>query len=342
MPKTICVPNTSLLKTGPQGLRQVSHLKSPTNPDARLAFLAGLGLSGADIASIVAKDPQLLCAKLERTLTPNVAGLAGLGLSHSQIGRLISYCHGNLHLTFIVSKLQYYLLLFGSIDNTLRALKRNFYLISSDLERVVKPNVAALRDSGLGDCDIAKVCLSNPRLLTTNVESIRTTVACAESLGVPRGSRMFRQALQAVTFLSVQKIAVRVEYLKTILRWSDAEVGIALTKSPGVLRHSNERLRRTSEFLISEVGLEPAYIAHRPALLTYSLEGRLRARYYHVKFLKANRFLERDFSYFSIVQKSEKVFMEKFICPHKEAAPHLADDYVDACRGQVPTRLRFA
>ncbi|VAH42176.1 unnamed protein product [Triticum turgidum subsp. durum] len=167
-------------------------------------------------------------------------------------------------------------------------------------------------------------------------------VSCAESIGVPRGSRMFMYAVRAVAFQSEEKIAAKVDYLKTTLRWSDDEVGIALTKSPGLLRHSNERLRRTSEFLIFEVGLEPAYIAHRPALLTYSLEGRLRARYYLVKFLKANGFLERDVSYFSIVQKSEKVFMEKFICPHKEAAPHLADDYVNACRGQVPTRLRFA
>jgi mTERF domain-containing protein len=38
---------------------------------------------------------------------------------------------------------------------------------------------------------------------------------------------------------------------------------------------------------------------------------------------------------------SEKVFMEKFICPHKEAAPKLAQDYAAACRGKMPTRFRF-
>uniref|UniRef100_A0ACD5ZLS6 Uncharacterized protein n=1 Tax=Avena sativa TaxID=4498 RepID=A0ACD5ZLS6_AVESA len=31
----------------------------------------------------------------------------------------------------------------------------------------------------------------------------------------------------------------------------------------------------------------------------------------------------------------------KFICPHKEAAPHLAEDYETACRGELPTRFRF-
>jgi mTERF domain-containing protein len=38
---------------------------------------------------------------------------------------------------------------------------------------------------------------------------------------------------------------------------------------------------------------------------------------------------------------TEKVFVEKYICTHKDAAPHLAEDYADACKGQVPMRFRF-
>ncbi|XBH59857.1 hypothetical protein VPH35_114541 [Triticum aestivum] len=79
--------------TRPQALKasaKLSHLKSPANPDAVLAFLAGLGLSDADVAALVAKDPQFLCASVERTLAPVVAGLSGLGLSRSDIARLAS------------------------------------------------------------------------------------------------------------------------------------------------------------------------------------------------------------------------------------------------------------
>ncbi|KAM3297191.1 hypothetical protein ACQJBY_039190 [Aegilops geniculata] len=39
---------------------KLSHLKSPANPDAVLAFLAGLGLSAADVANAVRKDPVAL------------------------------------------------------------------------------------------------------------------------------------------------------------------------------------------------------------------------------------------------------------------------------------------
>ncbi|KAF7082696.1 hypothetical protein CFC21_086557 [Triticum aestivum] len=150
---------------------------------------------------------------------------------------------------------QSYLPLFGSIDNTIRVLKRGLYLISCDLERVVKPNVATLRDSGLDDCDIAKACFDNPRLLTSNVESVWAMVASADSLGVLRGSRMFRYAVSAVAFLSEEKIAAKVEYLKKTLRWSDAQVVIAVSKFPILLTRSKDSLRSRSEFLISEVGL---------------------------------------------------------------------------------------
>ncbi|KAM3297265.1 hypothetical protein ACQJBY_039240 [Aegilops geniculata] len=318
---------------------RLSHLKSPANPDAVLAFLAGLGLSGADVAAVVARGPLFLCAKVETTLSPVVAGLTGIGLSNAETARLVSLAPGYFRRRSVVSRIEYYLPLFGSIDNLLRSLKYGSGFLGSDLERVVKPKVKLLAECGLGACDIAKLFIQMPRIITASPERVSQMVACAQRIGVPRGSGMFRQALHAVSFSSKDKITAKVDYLKRTLGWSDAEVGIAVSKGPFLLRRSNDVLQRVSEFLISEVGLQPAYIAHRPALLTYSLEGRLRPRYYFVKFLKENGLLEHGRSYYTSLIRTEKVFMEKFICPHKEAAPHLAEDYAAACKGEVPARF---
>ncbi|VAI62272.1 unnamed protein product [Triticum turgidum subsp. durum] len=122
-------------------------------------------------------------------------------------------------------------------------------------------------------------------MAATNLECLLAMVACAKGIGVPRGSGMFRQALRAIAFLSQDKITAKVDYLKNTFRWSDAEVGIAISKAPTLLTRNKESLQR------------------------------------------------------SLV---EKVFVEKFICPYKEVAQHLAEDYAAACRGEVPTRLRFA
>ncbi|KAI4982260.1 hypothetical protein ZWY2020_022752 [Hordeum vulgare] len=101
-------------------------------------------------------------------------------------------------------------------------------------------------------------------MLSTSLERTRAMVECAQGLGVPRGSAMFKHALDAVMFLSEDKIAAKVDYLKKTFRWSDAEVGMALSRSPIILRYSKDALQSKSESLISEVGLEPEYIAHRP------------------------------------------------------------------------------
>ncbi|XP_037452856.1 transcription termination factor MTERF8, chloroplastic-like [Triticum dicoccoides] len=320
---------------------KLSHLKSPSKPDAVLAFLAGLGLSGADVAAVVAKDPRFLCAGVERTLSPVLAGLTGLGLSPSDIVRFVLLVPDSFRQRCVVSKLEYYLPLFGSIDNMVRPLKYGPGFLDSDLERVVKPKVKLLAECGLGACDIAKLFIQAPMILGSKPERFVAMVACAEGIGVPRGSGMFRQALYAVSCFSEDKIAAKLDYLKKTLRWSDAEVGIAVSKGPFLLRRSNDVLQRLSEFLICEVGLEPTYIAHQPTILSRSLEGRLSPRYYVMRFLKENGLLKHGPSYCTIVKWTEKKFLENFICPHKEAAPYLAEDYAAACKGQVPGRFRF-
>ncbi|KAF6991654.1 hypothetical protein CFC21_008717 [Triticum aestivum] len=198
-----------------------------------------------------------------------------------------------------------------------------------------------LRSCGLGDTDIAKLSIAHPWLLTSNIERVQAMVAHAQDIGVPRGCRMFRHALKAIKFLSKEKIAAKVEHLKKTFMWSDAEVGVVVSKFPSVLMRSNQMLQSKSEFLISKAGLEPTYIAHRPAMLSYSLEGRIKPRHYVVKYLKENGFLDHGRDYYYTLCISEKVFMERFICPHKEAAPHLAEDYASACRGEVPSSFRF-
>uniref|UniRef100_A0A453MRK8 mTERF domain-containing protein 1, mitochondrial n=1 Tax=Aegilops tauschii subsp. strangulata TaxID=200361 RepID=A0A453MRK8_AEGTS len=320
---------------------KISHLKSPAKPDAVLSFLAGHGLSTADVAALVAKDPKFLCAKVEKTLAPNVAELTGLGLSRAEIARLVSLAGESFRRTSVASRLSYFLSLFGSYDDLLRVVQKSPNLLGCDLDRVLKPNVAFLLECGLGVCDIAKLCIHSRWLLATNLERLRAMVACAQGIGVPCGSRMFRQALHAVAFLSQEKLTAKVELLKKTFMWSDAEVAIAISKAPTLLTRDKESLQRRSEFLISEVGLEPAYIAYRPAMLTYSLEGRIRPRYYVVKFLKENGLLKRDPSYFTVFKESGKAFNKMFIHPHKEAAQDLEKDYDAACKGEVPTNFRF-
>ncbi|WVZ78006.1 LOW QUALITY PROTEIN: hypothetical protein U9M48_025787 [Paspalum notatum var. saurae] len=303
--------------------KPLSHLKSPSKPDTVVAFLSGLGLSAADIAAAVTFDPKLLYSDVGRTLAPRLAELRDLGLSTFQIGRLVLVDPRRFRRP-TRRLLAYYIPLFGSFENLLRTLRRNPFLLGFDVEGVVTPNVALLMECGLDACDIAMVSMSVPRLITTNLEHVRAIVERTEALGAC-----------TVAFLHDNKIAAKL--LKKTFGWLDAEVGVAVSNRPFLLRYSEDRLRRLSEFLITQVGLEPQYIARTSTLFTYSLERRLMPRHYVVKFLKDNGLLEHGPSYYTAVQLSENGFMDKFIRPYKDAAPSLAQDYAAACRAQAST-----
>ncbi|XP_048535536.1 uncharacterized protein LOC125515979 isoform X2 [Triticum urartu] len=103
---------------------KLSHLRSPSKPDAVLAFLADLGIPISDVAALVARDPKFLCAGVERTLSPIVGGLTGLGLSSSEIARLVPLAASNhFRSKSVVSKVHYYIRLLGSFEGFLRAFK---------------------------------------------------------------------------------------------------------------------------------------------------------------------------------------------------------------------------
>ncbi|KAL6861780.1 hypothetical protein ACP4OV_017480 [Aristida adscensionis] len=315
---------------------RLAHLESPSKPDAVLAFLSGLGLTAPDIAAAVVRDPEILCCEAGKI---RVAALRDYGLSASQIARLVVLDPSSSRSASIVSKLQYFVPLFGSIDRVIHALKRTRRLLHDEAR--VKNNVSALRECGIDADGITKLCRGVPTVLTSGRGRFQETMARAESMGVPRDAPMFVYALQCAFSNTDDSVTAKMELLKERFGWSEALVRLAVSRNPWILKISKERVLRVSEFLISKVGLDPEYIASRPVMICYSLERRLRPRHFVVKFLKANGLLGDDRGYYYPIQIREKVFLQKFICPYKEAAPHLAEDYAAACRAEVPSRLMF-
>ncbi|KAK1613952.1 hypothetical protein QYE76_019469 [Lolium multiflorum] len=212
---------------------KVSHLKSPSKPEAVVAFLAGLGVSSTEVAPLVARDPEFLCARVDRTLAPNVADLTGLGLSRAEIARLASL--GPRKIPQQIHRPQAARAttcpsLGAATTSSERSSVAPTFSVLYNLEQVVMPIVVFLRRCGLSDCDIAKLCIHVPRMLTGKPERVQEMAVHAEGLGVPRGSGMFREALQAVAFLGKEKITAIVDYLKKTFRWSHARVsGILFT-----------------------------------------------------------------------------------------------------------------
>jgi mTERF domain-containing protein len=79
--------------------------------------------------------------------------------------------------------------------------------------------------------------------------------------------------------------------------------------------------------MVTEVGLDPEYIVERPMLFTYSLEKRMRPRYYVAKILQANGLMKKSVGFRRLVAYGEDSFIATYIDSNKDTVPGLADAY---------------
>jgi mTERF domain-containing protein len=217
--------------------------------------------------------------------------------------------------------------------------KGNVFLLS-DLERVIKPNIALLRQCGLSDGDIAWLCSHTARMLTFNLEHVKDVVRCVEELRVHRNSGMFKHVILGFAGINKEKVAPRLEFLKSTFGCSESEIAIVVSKVPRILGYSEENLTRKFQFLVKEVGMEPQHIVEWPALLGYSLEKRLVPRHCVMKILQAKGLIS-NLSFSSFVSLGEKKFILKFINCHEDSVPDLAGYYATACAGDVPHEVEL-
>ncbi|GJM99856.1 hypothetical protein PR202_ga16994 [Eleusine coracana subsp. coracana] len=315
--------------------KKISHLSSCSKPDAVLAFLGGtLGVPAAAITAAVTIDPAILCSDVEQTLTPRVADLFDLGLSPDEIRRLIPLAPASFRNRFLRRNFEFWLKELGSFDKLLLALRMNSGLLSIDLGNVAKPNLAYLRQCGMNASEIGDINMYATRLLTMNPNHLREAVQRVEELGLERGTRMFRRALPLISLMSKEAVAKRLQLLRNF-GFSQEDVLQIFRRAPVSMGLSDQKVQGNLDFLMKDVGLDLSYIAQRPVLIMYSVQGRLLPRHWLLKVLKEKALLKREPDYYVVASMTEKSFVQKFVLPYKDIVPGLADDYASKCSRKV-------
>ncbi|KAK1619863.1 hypothetical protein QYE76_025380 [Lolium multiflorum] len=294
--------------------KHLSHLNSPANADAVRAFLADAGIAKADIASAIARLPRLLCSSVDKTLTPRLAQLLDMGLSPPQISRLYALVPSIFLSPAQIPRLAFYLSLLGSYDKVEAAIRFNLCLLSWNID-TVKLNIAFLQQCGLTCDDIADLYArgrSSTNLLTRSLEHVKGMVACIERrLGVSCDSGMFKAALVTVCNQRPERITAKLESLERALGYSEARM--AVCKLPTILNPSELTLGNRVEFMRTEFGLEPSYIAQRPAILMYNLQRRLIPRHFVIHVLKAKGLFKRDIDLFYVFCTTHNKFVDRYL-----------------------------
>ncbi|XP_078150538.1 uncharacterized protein LOC144545843 [Carex rostrata] len=316
-----------------QRSRYLPHLKSPEKPDAVLQFLRQAGITEPQIRAAALRDARFLCVSVEKCLKPRMAELQEIGFSPSHISILFSINPWLFQYTKLQQQIQFWMPIVGSVEKLLHICKRNFYLLTANLETSVIPNLSFLQQQcSLSVRQIVQLISSAPRLITSSRESLLSKVSRAEELGVPRSSGMFLDALKVVSSLKESTIDARLLYWRS-LGFSSKELNSIICKTPQLLSHSENLIGCKMEFLIKEAICDKLRVVQNPVLLAYSLEKRLMPRSLVRKLLESKGFPVKALA--SCMGLDEVRFVEKFVLPYEHAIPGLHQAYRDACFGNV-------
>jgi mTERF domain-containing protein, mitochondrial len=320
--------------SGAQALKaskKISHLKSSSKPDAVLDFLAGLGLSRAEVATVVTKDPLFLCADVQKTLVPRVVGLTGLGMSRAEIARLVLTVQVRFRVAPLHRNLDFWISVFGSFDELLQVLKVNSGFLCLDLEKVAKPNVEFLQQCGISLSDVPHRFLS--RMVCRSRDHLQEALARVYEFGIEQSSWAFIHGFARFAILGREKLNKNIQVFEK-LGWSRDDISSAVRRAPGILCLTEERVKRGLEFLMGDVMLDIPYIAQRPVLMLFSLERRLLPRHLMINFLESRELLRTQLSFYSIALIGEEKFLETFVHPYEDSVPGLAAAYASSCAGK--------
>ncbi|CAD5172764.1 transcription termination factor MTERF4, chloroplastic [Musa acuminata AAA Group] len=305
----------------------LGRIESRHQPDSVLGLFKSYGFDNTQVKKVISANPRWLLLDVGKTLAPKFRALQDLGFSCSDITHLvISNNHAFSYKSqTILSKIQLWQGLLGSNDLLVKVCKKNRWFLGYSIEKKIQPNIEILRDFGITDQKLSMILRHRPLLITQKAETLKALISRVEDLGVDRTSGMFPLTLTALHNVSEKKFKAHLEFFKGF-GWSEDDFLAAFRKAPALSTCSLKSLQRKMEFLVNETRCAPYYLAHRPVILTMSLEKRLIPRYRILMGLKSRGVHIGNLRMDTYMSYTEKKFLEKFVFRYKEF-PELIELY---------------
>ncbi|CAL9124067.1 unnamed protein product [Musa acuminata var. zebrina] len=307
--------------------------KELSSSSPSIEFFKQSGWSDPLVMKLLQREPRLLRANVETILKPRMRSLLDMGFSDTEIVQLVSSCPCLLYLRDIQPRIDFWRSLLGSNEMLIKACRRNMFLLASSLARKIEPNISLLRECGISEQHIAQMVVRLPSFLC-HTEKCKEAIKHVEELGVSRDCKMFPYALLTVMTLSRSRFDATFATLMSF-GWSQPDSLVTFRRYPVIWNYSKKNLSDKITFLMKEAGCELTYIIGHPALLTFSLEKRLRPRCEVMNYLDHNKLLDKGHDLLSVMLLTEEKFRNKFLfLLRKEKFIAQYDSYVVAVLGK--------
>ncbi|KAI4306688.1 hypothetical protein L6164_029943 [Bauhinia variegata] len=301
------------------------HLNFQTRekPDLILEFFKKQGFSQSQISRLIKLRARLLLCNPEKTILPKIEFLKSKGVD---IHKITMFCPGLLQSSLqkqIVPTFDFFTSLFKSEDKFIKAVQRCPDILVHDTVTVT--NIKVLREVGVPEWNILKLFERQPRALTKKRDRFKEIVAEVREMGFNALTGQFVMAVAVITCIGKSTWTRKADLYKR-WGWSDDEILAAFGRFPNCMAFSEDKIEKTMDFFVNQMGCESFTIARFPVLLGFSLKKRIVPRASVVQVL-LSKGLVKQLDFQKIFYSSEKVFLEKFILCHGSEADELLKLY---------------
>ncbi|KAL9236141.1 hypothetical protein vseg_010844 [Gypsophila vaccaria] len=304
-----------------RGEQKVNDFNFSANAISVVGFLKEYGFSDAHVRKIVSSHPRILSSKVDKTIKPKIRFLQDLGFTTPDIAKMIS---GNCKLLWcgldssILPTITSLRELMCCDEDVVSVITRTHWRHVSGGGKHLATNVALLESSGISIESIRKIMMSRPGMFLRSSEDFEYLVNRVETkLGIPRTSGVFLSGLKLLNSLRDMTIESKCRVFESF-GWTQSEIEAIIRVHPCCLMFSEQRLKKSLNFVMNELGYEPKYLVSRPALLSYGVEKRLLPRYRILSLLKEKGLIRADYPLYTAVQITESPFLKRFVIPFEE------------------------
>uniref|UniRef100_A0A6N2M6P7 Uncharacterized protein n=1 Tax=Salix viminalis TaxID=40686 RepID=A0A6N2M6P7_SALVM len=312
------------------------HQNKLQNPQSVLLYLKSHEFDDTHIAQLIEKRPQILHSGVDDTLKPKFDFLVQNGFTGKLLPQLIA-SDPNILSAAVDSRLKpcFELLksFLGSPDRIVVALKRAPFLMSFSFKGAVQPNIELLIKEGMAVDRVAKLLSLHARVILVKHDRMVYAVNALKNLGVEPKTPVFLHAVKVMLSVSKSNWRKKIEFIKSI-GWSEEEIIVAFKRYPYLLACSEEKIRKSLDFFVNTLKLEPRAIITCPEYLSYSVDRRLRPRHNVLKVLLSKKLVKDEKIVQAVTRISDKDFLENYVTKYADKVTGLLEIYGDTSKAK--------
>ncbi|GFP96858.1 hypothetical protein PHJA_001829900, partial [Phtheirospermum japonicum] len=243
-------------------------------------------------------------------------------------------------------------------------------LLSTNIEKTLKPRIKIFQDLGFSPDDIAKVISNDPWILkksttnlVTNIEFLKSCGVAMEQIiwamryfrrfisskpehmekfvdkvdeiGVSRNSKMFIHAVRVISSMNENTLEQKLTTFRDF-GFSDDDIRAAFRNAPLVFGMSEEKIKEVKEVILAVGKYEMASIVSNPIVFMYSIEKRYKPRIKVLEVLGSKGLIEKWPCLATLCRMSDKKFYKKFVGSHLDEVGDLyvAKSVISGNRGE--------